>query len=315
MTNIPSPPTRVLMADHFREALAPLIAAARPGLELRLRDRREVTTDDLRWADCYLGFRPPTEVELEHVTWVHGTGAGLDAYLFRRRFPAGVLLTRTSESFARPIGEYCLARVLAETQELFRFAADQQVRRWATHDLRSLAGTKAVVVGTGDVGGGIARALGGAGVIVEGVSRSGARRAPFSAVHPIAQLGQVVGGADWLILAVPLTEATYHLADAALLAQCRGSYLINVGRGGLVDEGALLAALDAGKVRGAALDVFETEPLPETSPLWAHPGVRVTPHVSGLSTVANAAKGFLDALGSLERGEKPEMAVEVGRGY
>jgi phosphoglycerate dehydrogenase-like enzyme len=303
------------MADHFRDALAAEIRKTRADLDLRLRDRRDVTRDDLQWADCYLGFRPPTAVALEHVTWVHGTGAGLDAFLFRKKFPAGVLLTRSSESFGRPIGEYCLARVLAETQELFSFQADQRARRWATRDLRPLAGTRAIVVGTGDVGGGIARALGGAGVVVEGVSRSGARHAPFSAVHPVARLGTVVGGADWLILAAPLTEATYHLANAALFGACRGIYLINVGRGALVDEGALLAGLDARSVRGAALDVFETEPLPESSPFWGHPAVTISPHVSGLSTVANAAKGFLDALGSLERGEQPEMAVEVERGY
>ena len=312
---LPPAPHRILMADHFRDALAEELARARPELELRTRDRHDVTRDDLRWADCYLGFRPPTEVDLEHVSWVHGTGAGLDAFLFRRRFPTDVLLTRTSESFGPKIGEYCAARALAETQELLAFGADQRARRWDTRDIRMLAGTNAVIVGTGDVGRGIAAALSALGVRVEGVSRTGAARPPFDATHPSAQLGAIVGGCDWLILAAPLTESTWHMADASLFTACRGNYLINVGRGGLVDEGALLKALDGGAVRGAALDVFEVEPLPVDSPLWTHPRVSISPHVSGLSTVANAARGFLDALTSLERGERPPMTVDVARGY
>ena len=312
---LPDPPRRILLADHFRDALAVELRAARPDLELRTRDRREVSRDDLRWADCYLGFRPPTEVELEHVTWVHGTGAGLDAFLFRRRFPEGVLLTRTSESFGAKMGEYCLARMLAETQDLFGFEADQRARRWNTRDLRALAGTRALVVGTGDVGGGIATALTALGVEVAGVSRSGAPRPPFARTHPIAELHGLAGACDWLILAAPLTEATWHVADQALFAACRGTYLINVGRGGLVDESALIAAVEAGALRGAALDVFDTEPLPAGSPLWGHPRITISPHVSGLSTVAHAARGFLDALTALERRERPAMAVDASRGY
>ncbi|HEU5359518.1 MAG TPA: D-2-hydroxyacid dehydrogenase [Gemmatimonadales bacterium] len=312
---LPGPPRRILLADHFRDALAEELRAMRPDLELRIRDRREVTRDDLRWADCYLGFRPPTEVELEHVTWVHGTGAGLDAFLFRRHFPADVLLTRTSESFGAKMGEYCLARMLAETQDLFAFEADQRARRWNTRDLRALTGTRALIVGTGDVGGGIASAIAALGVTVDGVSRSGALRAPFARTHRMEELPALAGGADWLVLAAPLTEATWHIAGAALFAACRGAYLINVGRGGLVDEPALLAAVEAGALRGAALDVFEAEPLPASSPLWAHPRIVISPHVSGLSTVAHAARGFLDALTALERGERPAMAVDVSRGY
>lgn len=312
---LPDPPRRILLADHFRDPLAIELRAMRPDLELRTRDRREVSRDDLRWADCYLGFRPPTEVELEHVTWVHGTGAGLDAFLFRRRFPEGVLLTRTSESFGAKMAEYCLARMLAETQDLFAFEADQRARRWNTRDLRALAGTRALVVGTGDVGGGIAAAITTLGVDVAGVSRSGAPRAPFARTHPMTDLRALAGSCDWLILAVPLTEATWHIAGAELFASCRGAYLINIGRGGLVDESALLAAVETGALRGAALDVFETEPLPAGSPLWGQARITISPHVSGLSTVAHAARGFLDALTSLERGERPAMAVDPSRGY
>lgn len=312
---LPPPPRRVLMADHFREPLAEEIRRARPTLELRLRDRREVTDADLRWADCYLGFRPPTEVPLAHVAWVHGTGAGLDAFLFRREFPAGVLLTRTTESFGARMGEYCVARALADGQELARFDADQRARHWETRPLRTVAGSRAIVVGTGDVGRGIGAAFRALGAEAIGVSRSGRPADGLSATFSVARLGELVGDADWLVLAAPLTEETWHLAGPRLFSECRGLYLINVGRGALVDEPALLSALDAGSVRGAALDVFETEPLPPESPFWSHPKVRISPHVSGLSTVAEAARGFLETLAALERGERPATAVDPARGY
>jgi glyoxylate/hydroxypyruvate reductase A len=99
------------------------------------------------------------------------------------------------------------------------------------------------------------------------------------------------------------------------LRRCRGVYLINIGRGGLVQEDALPEALEAGWLRGAALDVFETEPLPASSPLWSRTDVMISPHISGLTTVEGAAEGFLECLAEIERGERPRMTVDRVRGY
>jgi phosphoglycerate dehydrogenase-like enzyme len=122
-------------------------------------------------------------------------------------------------------------------------------------------------------------------------------------------------GADWLILALPLTEDSFHLFDRQRLSECSGAYLINVGRGAVIDEGALPAALDKGSLSGAALDVFEREPLPPDSPLWRHPGVTISPHCSGLTTVDGAGEGFLECLEAVERGETPKWAVRREEGY
>jgi phosphoglycerate dehydrogenase-like enzyme len=118
-----------------------------------------------------------------------------------------------------------------------------------------------------------------------------------------------------VVLALPLTEATWHLLDAALLARCRGAILLNVGRGALVEESALPGALDAGHLRAAALDVFEVEPLPAGSPLWADPRVVLTPHSAGITTVAGAGESFLQVYRALARGEAPVLTVDQSRGY
>ncbi|HEU5219923.1 MAG TPA: NAD(P)-dependent oxidoreductase, partial [Gemmatimonadales bacterium] len=175
--------------------------------------------------------------------------------------------------------------------------------------------TRVLVVGTGVVGRGIARAFQGAGCVVEGLSRKGASQEPFARVHPVAEFAAAVRGARWLVLACPLTEDTWHLMDRGRLSQCDGAYLINVGRGALVQEELLPEALDQGWLRGAALDVFETEPLPAASPLWDRPEVTVSPHISGLTTIPGAGNGFLATLAAVEAGQRPALAVDPARGY
>jgi phosphoglycerate dehydrogenase-like enzyme len=134
-------------------------------------------------------------------------------------------------------------------------------------------------------------------------------------VFPIGAFGEAVAGVRWLVLACPLTEETWHLLDRDRLVVCGGAYLINVGRGALVDEAALPEALDSRWLSGAALDVFEREPLPERSPLWAREEVTISPHISGLTTVPGAAAGFLEVLADLETGRVPRLRVELERGY
>ena len=105
------------------------------------------------------------------------------------------------------------------------------------------------------------------------------------------------------------------LLDRDRLSACQGAYLINVGRGQLVDENALPEALDRGALSGAALDVFEREPVPAESPLWTRPEVTISPHVSGLTTIPGAGAGFLECLGEIEAGRPPKWAVDIGKGY
>lgn len=303
----------LLIAHPLAPDIAARIAERRPRLDVRARHLRDVTPEDLAWAEALVGFRRP-RAGLGAVRWVHSIGAGVDSWL-AEPWPSGVLLTRTTQSFAAPIGEWVLARLLAVTQELRRLEADRAARRWDEFTPRLLTGTRAVVVGTGDVGRGIAERLAALGVEVTGVSRSGRPAGGFARVRKVSLLPELVGGCDWLVLAAPLTLETRGMVDDALLARLSGAWLVNVGRGGLVDEAAMLRALEAGQLAGAALDVFATEPLPQDSPIWTHPRILLSPHIAGVTTVEGAADGFIETLDALDRGALPPRPVDPDTGY
>ena len=300
----------VLISHVDPRELADYIRGRRPDLELRLRQPADVTPEDLDWADVLVGFRRPPVPGWGRLRWIHSIGAGVDAFLFRTGLPESILLTRSSEDFGPPIAEYCVARALAVAQHLARLAEEQRAGRWAPIAPEPLAGGRVVIAGTGMVGRGVAHRFAAMGCVVDGLSRSGAGREPFHAVRPMAEFAAAVAGARWLVLAMPLTEATWHLLDRERLAACGGAYLINIGRGALLDEAVLPEALDQGHLSGAALDVFETEPLPASSPLWAHPKVTVSPHCSGVTTTPAAGDGFLECLAAVERGELPRWVVD-----
>jgi D-2-hydroxyacid dehydrogenase (NADP+) len=312
---LPRSPRKVLVSDPLHEGLGARLAEARPDLTIHERGVADVTEADVAWADVFVGFRPPRVGDWRELPWVHCIGAGVDAWAFRTGLSPRTLLTRTSEDFGPQMGEYCLSRALAVTQRLRHLESEQRARSWKPKHPEQIRGSVALVVGTGTVGAGIARALLGAGCIVNGLSRSGRPREPFGRVFPIGAFGEAVAGVRWLVLACPLTEETWHLLDRDRLVGCGGAYLINVGRGALVDEAALPEALDSRWLSGAALDVFEREPLPESSPLWAREEVTISPHISGLTTVPGAAAGFLEVLADLETGRVPRLRVELERGY
>jgi phosphoglycerate dehydrogenase-like enzyme len=315
MAALPTP-RRVMIGAAAHAELAERLRAARPDLELRGRPSAEVTADDLAWADTYVGFRRPPAPTMGSVRWVHCTGAGVDAWLYPAELPRDILLTRTSESFGPAIAEWALARALAVRQQLLDLADCQRRHAWAPRDVGSVRGSRAVVVGTGDVGTHVARLFAAVGAEVHGVSRSGrGDPAVFASASATAALGTLAATADWLVVTVPLTEETRGLVGRDVLSACRGAVLMNAGRGAVVDEAVLPHALDAGWLSFAALDVFAAEPLPADSPLWDHPRVMISPHISGLTTAEGAAEGFLECLTAIERGERPARAVDRERGY
>ncbi len=310
-------PHRVVIGAGAHVEMAAAIAERRPSLELRGDEHSRLTDDDLAWADTYVGFRrPPLTTTMGSVRWVHCTGAGVDSWLYPRELPAEILLTRSSESFGPMIAEWAIARALAFTQKLGILAEQQRRHEWRNVDVSFVRGTHAVIVGTGDVGAHIGALFRALGARVTGVSRSG-RGDPsiFESVARVEDLRDAVRDADWLVLALPLTRETDGLVARDVLAACHGAVLINAGRGAVVDERAIPEALDAGALRGAALDVFEIEPLPVDSPLWSDPRVIVSPHISGPTTIAGAVDGFIECVGSLEQNRWPERTVDRARQY
>ena len=309
-------PRRIVIGARAHAELAERIRAARGDLEIRGSSTGNVTADDLAWADTYVGFLRPPLPTMGSVRWVHCTGAGVDAWLYPDELSRDILLTRTSESFGVYIAEWALSRALAVRQQILELAECQRRHEWSPREVGYIRGSRAVVVGTGDVGAHIGRLFAALGADVHGVSRSGkGDPAVFKSVSKVSELGTLAAKADWLIVTVPLTSETRGLISRDVLSVCRGTVLINVGRGATIDEGAIPEAIEKGWLAGAALDVFQVEPLPAGSPLWDDRRVMISPHISGLTTPEGAVAGFLECLEEIERGHVPSRTVDRGRQY
>ncbi|RLV66858.1 D-3-phosphoglycerate dehydrogenase [Streptomyces sp. CBMAI 2042] len=219
--------------------------------------------------------------------WVHTASAGVDRLLCPELVASDTVVTNARGVFERPIAEYVAGLVLAFAKDLPTTLALQRERRWHHREGQQVAGSRAVVVGAGPIGREITRLLHGLGVQVALVGRT-ARRT----IHGIEDLGPLAARADWVISAVPLTPSTYGMFDTRFFGLLQPSArFINVGRGASVVEADLVSALERRWLAGAALDVFDAEPLDEDSPLWDVPGLLVSPHLSG-DTV-----GWRDRLG------------------
>lgn len=309
-------PKRIVIAADARAELSALLRARRPDLEIRAKPYPDVTLDDLAWADTYMGFKRPPLPTMGSVRWVHCTGAGVDSWLYPTELSREIMLTRTSESFGVYIAEWALARALAFRQQIVDLGDAQRRREWSPREIGYVRGSKAVVVGTGDVGSHIARLFSAVGATAHGVSRSGrGDESVFATRSKVTELPHLVGDADWLVVALPLTAETRGLIGRDVLSACRGAVLMNAGRGAVVDEAVLPEALDKGWLSGAILDVFETEPLPKGSPLWDDRRVMISPHISGLTTPEGAVDGFLECLGEIEQGRVPARVVDRDRQY
>ena len=236
--------------------------------------------------------------------WVHAHSSGADRPVYGELLARGVAVTTSSGANAGVVVQTALAGVLMLARCLPQLLEAQRSRSWAplvgSGLPRDLAGQTAVIVGWGPIGQGLGTLLSALGLRVVAVrSSDGAAEPPASESVSYERIGEVLPRADWLVLACPLSERTRGLVDAAALARLPpGARLVNVARGEVADEAALIDALQCGALAGAYLDVFAQEPLPAASPLWALPNVIVTPHTAGHSdgNEARVAAIFLDNL-------------------
>jgi phosphoglycerate dehydrogenase-like enzyme len=246
-------------------------------------------------AEVYIGWGiPEAVVEAGRGTlrWVHTAAAGVGGSLTPALRSSGAVFTNSAGMHAEPIAEWVVAALLHFYRGMDVAAHAQVQRRWAKDDLtalphvlRELVGSRIAVYGLGGIGNAVARRLVALGAQVRAVRRRPALGGPPGV--PVVGPGQadwVLGGAAGLVVTAPLTEGTRGaIAERQLGLLDRGAVVVNVSRGAIVDQAALLAALDAGALRGAALDVFDTEPLPAGHPFWAHPRVLVQPHVAAVT--------------------------------
>lgn len=250
------------------------------------------TSADLRsalpGADALLGWNFRAGLQdawdtASDLRWIHWAGAGVDAAVFPELIASDVQLTNARGIFDVPMAEWVLGMIICFAKEIPQNLEFQAQAEWKHRVTEMVAGKRALVVGAGSIGRAVGRLLRAAGMEVEAIGRS-ARDGDvdFGHIYAIDELHARLSGADYVVLITPLTEQTRNLFGIAeFAAMATHARFINIGRGQLVVEDALLAALRDGEIAGAALDVFVNEPLPPESPFWQAPNCLISPHMSG----------------------------------
>ncbi|MFN7972178.1 MAG: D-2-hydroxyacid dehydrogenase [Acidobacteriota bacterium] len=281
-------------AWRLPESVAEAVRDAWPEADVVHLETLEGHEDALSQCRIFAGSRLPRDAfaRAPRLTWIHSTATSVAQFMYPELVASAVVMTNARTVHAAPMAEHAMAMILAMTRRLPSAVRHQSSRHWAQQDLwdeqprpGEIAGSRVLLVGFGAVGRAIAARLGAFGATVHAVTRTG-RGAPGvqAVLWPADRLRAVLPAADVVVLAAPATKATARLVGREELAAMRpGAILVNLSRGSLVDEEALVDALVARTIGGAALDVFEEEPLPPESPLWTLPNVLVTPHTSAVS--------------------------------
>lgn len=251
--------------------------------------------------------------------WVHTASAGVDRVLIPEVAGSDVVVTNSRGVFDDAIAEYVLGLVLLFAKGMHDTLARQRTRTWEHRDTEMAAGHSALVVGVGPIGRAIGRLLAAAGMQVSAVGRTARTGDPdFGDVLASDDLGEALPTADYVVVVAPLTEQTRGMFDGAAFARMRPTArFINVGRGPLVVQSALVEALREGRIAGAGLDVFEEEPLPDDSPLWSMPNVVVSPHMAAdfVGWLDTLARVFVDNFHRWHGREQLRNVVDKRLGY
>lgn len=279
---------RVVVMGATEDRPPPGLPVVAEAVELRYADTAEALAAALEGADVLLAWSGgrdllrPAWGSARSLRWIQAASAGVDGLLFPELVDSEVVVTNAHGVFDRPIAEHVTAMLLLFAKDLRGVLERQRRREWRPRDTETLEGKRLLVVGVGSIGRAIARTAKAFGMMVRGVGRTTRPDALFGTVMGVDELHDALRWADVVVDALPATPATHHLFDAeAFAAMNPWVRFVNVGRGSTVDEAALIEALRAGRIAAAALDVFETEPLPPDSPLWELPNVVITPHVAG----------------------------------
>jgi D-2-hydroxyacid dehydrogenase (NADP+) len=249
---------------------------------------------------------------------LHVAGAGVDPLFPAQGLPAQTIVSNSRGAHADAVRDHALAMVFAFARDLPRVFAQQTQKLWQTFPARPVVGQRLCVVGLGEIGQRVAGAGASLGFDVSGVCRSPRELAGIQHTLGPQQLGEGVSQCDYCVISLPLTSHTRGLFDREMLAHLpEQAVLINVSRGGIVDEAALEARLRGRELAGAALDVFADEPLPRSSSLWTCPRLVITPHCAGFTPdyLEGVVELFIDAVRRTERGERPRTEVSRENEY
>jgi len=250
--------------------------------------------EELPDTDIFVGYslRAKQLKDAKKLKWLHSTAAGVAQLMYPELRDSGILVTNPSGVFSVPMAEHTMGLLLALARNFPDSVRQQDRANWSQQELwdkpqhlAEVNGQVLLIVGYGSIGRELAKRAKAFEMRVWGVTRSGEGDGEHvERIFPASKLHEALPEADYVVIAAPETAETKHLIGAAELAKMRrGARLINVGRGSLLDEEALIRALESGTLGGAAIDVAQTEPLPGDSPLWKAPNLFITPHTSALS--------------------------------
>jgi len=248
------------------------------------------------------------------VDWVQSSWAGVTPLMTLACHD--YVLTGIKDVFGPQMSEYVIGYLLAHELKILQRMHEQGQRNWFNHCSGALAGKRLGIMGTGSIGQHIAQSASKFGVKVTGLSRSAAAAPGFEKVLPVARLHDFLKEIDYLAATLPQTAATDKLLDATALANLPAhAYFVNVGRSNVVDDDALIDALKNGRLAGAALDVFDKEPVPCDSPLWDAPNLSVTAHIAAISHPSLIVPIFIDNYQRYTRGHPLRYVIDFAAGY
>jgi D-2-hydroxyacid dehydrogenase (NADP+) len=284
--------------------------------------------EELPNADIFVGYslRAKQLKDAKKLKWIHSTAAGVAQLMYPELRDSGILVTNPRAVFSVPMAEHTMGLLLGLARNFPDSLRQQDQSHWSQQELwdnpqhlTELNGQVLLIVGYGSIGRELARRAKAFDMRVWGITRSGeGDLTQAERILPAARLNKVLPQADYVVIAAPETPETKHLIGAAQIAQMkRGARLINVARGSLLDEAALVRALESGALGGAALDVAEIEPLPPESPLWKAPNLFITPHTSAVSDRLwhRQTSLLLDLLERWFDGREMFNRVDFSRGY
>lgn len=310
----------VLVYHRRADEYLRLIRERLPDLAVIVEDRANALAEQIRHAEVLLGWQFPLEAlhAARKLRWIQLTSAGVEHLLPAREQLRHVVVTNARGIHAALMADYTLGVMMMLQWNFRRLLHDQEARQWRHQYTEPLAGKTLGVVGVGAIGAEIARRGASFGMTVVGLRRSPAPVEGVSRMFGPDQLLEMLSLCDFVALVVPATVETQRMiGERELRAMKRTAYLINIARGSVLDEPALVRALRDGWIAGAALDVFEHEPLPIDSPLWAMDNVIITPHIAG--EPAEYARRVVDIFTENVRrwraGESLQNVVDLAKGY
>jgi phosphoglycerate dehydrogenase-like enzyme len=311
-----------------KPVLAESIRARYPEMRVLHLPNYDTLPQELPDTNIFVGYSLRTEqlVHARELKWIHSTAAGVAQLMYPELRHSGITVTNASGIFSVPMAEHTMGLILALARNFPDSVRYQGQSKWAVQDLwdmpqhlNEINGSVLLIVGYGSIGRELARRAKAFDIRIWGVTRSGTGDSTHAEkILPVSQLNEALPYVDYLVISAPETAETKHLIGSEQIARMkRGARLINVARGSLLDEGALINALQNGVLGGAALDVTGVEPLPPQSPLWHAPNLFITPHTSAISERLwlRETELFMKLLDEWFEGKPLSNRVDFSRGY